>query len=65
MSFSERLFELRTYNGFTRTTLSRLTNISVASLSAYEKGIYLPNVETLCTLADFFGVSLDYLLGRT
>lgn len=65
MSFPKRLFELRIQHSLTITGLSRLTDISIASLSAYEKGAYMPNLENLCTLADFFEVSLDYLLGRT
>lgn len=64
MCFSQRLFELRIQHSLTITRLSKLTSISIASLSAYEKGAYLPSLENFCILADFFDVSLDYLSGR-
>lgn len=64
MPFSQRLFELRIQHSLTITKLSKLTSISIASLSAYEKGAYLPSLANLCILADFFNVSLDTMLGR-
>ena len=38
------------------------TGISVASLSAYEKGKYAPSLENLCILARFYNMSLDEML---
>ena len=35
------------------------------SYQAYEQGTNEPNIEKLILLADFFDVSLDYLMGRT
>lgn len=42
-----------------------LGDIKLASLSRYEHGRREPNLDTLLKLADYFGCSVDYLLGRT
>lgn len=44
--------------------LCKILNISQPSLSAYEVGLYEPDTETLKKIADYFNVSIDYLLGR-
>ena len=36
-----------------------------ATVSHWENGKRQPNIDKLCALADFFGVSLDYLVGRS
>lgn len=64
MQFSMILYRLRISKGLNLTELARLTGVSLTSLSAYERSYYLPTVENLCKLADFFGVSLDMLMGR-
>jgi len=45
--------------------MSTTLGISRAALSHYEKGRREPDYDTLITIADFFKVSLDYLMGRT
>ena len=65
MQFSLSLYNLRISHGLTLTDVSKSTNISVVSLSSYERGHYLPSLQNLCRLADFFHVSLDTLMGRT
>lgn len=50
-----------------RLTLSQVTSklsISIQALSAYETGERDPSLEVLCKLADFYGVSVDYILCR-
>lgn len=64
MIFATRLRKLRIACGLSITDLSRRTGIAIASLSSYEREAYLPSLENLCILADFFEVSLDYLMGR-
>lgn len=41
------------------------TGIEQALLSKYENGVRIPPTETLIILADYYNVSVDYLLGRT
>lgn len=45
----------------TQEELAKLLNLSQKTYSNYENGNSEPNIETLCKIADFYGVSLDYL----
>ena len=60
-----KLKELRNEKNLTLNTLSEKINISPQVLSRYERGDREPDIKTLITLSDFFGVSVDYLIGRT
>lgn len=62
--FPRRLQELRERRHMSRRTLSQLCGLSVNVISMYERGERTPSVENLIQLADFFGVSIDDLLGR-
>lgn len=62
--FPRRLQELRERRHMSRRTLSQLCGLSVNVISMYERGERTPSVENLIQLADFFGVSVDDLLGR-
>ena len=57
--------EQRRKRGITQTTLGKVIEVGPDSISTYEKGKYYPEVRKLIILADYFGVSLDYLMGRT
>ncbi len=59
-----RLIHLRKINGYTQWDVSELLDISRSTLSKYEKGLLMPNIENLIKLADLYNVSCDYLLGR-
>lgn len=59
-----RLHALRKSRGVTLEKISDETDISVSSLSRYEKGERNPKINTIRTLAEYFGVSSDYLEGR-
>lgn len=59
-----QLQKIREIHCWTISYVSQCTHISAASISAYEQGRYLPTLANLCILADFYGVSVDYLLGR-
>jgi transcriptional regulator with XRE-family HTH domain len=63
--FADCLTRLRQEKGLTQTELAELVSISRSALSLYELGKREPDFKTLEKLADFFGVSIDYLLGRT
>lgn len=64
-NFSKRLTDLRQSKGLTQNELAELVNVSRSALSLYELGKREPDYETLVRLADFFDVSVDYLLGKT
>ncbi|MDF2924918.1 MAG: transcriptional regulator, family [Paenibacillaceae bacterium] len=60
-----RIAALREKRGLTQEDLAAKIGISRASLSHYEKSRREPDYHTLSRLADFFHVTVDYLLGRT
>ncbi|MCE5168929.1 helix-turn-helix domain-containing protein [Paenibacillus profundus] len=64
MSTGIRIAELREGKGWTQEELAELLGITRAALSHYEKDRRKPDFETLTKLADQFGVSIDYLVGR-
>lgn len=59
------LKKLRKNRGLTQIQLQIATGIEQALLSKFERGERIPPTETLIILADFYGVSIDYLLART
>ena len=60
-----RLKELRKSKGYTQIALQMKTGIEQALLSKFETGERVPPTETLICLADFYNVSIDYILYRT
>lgn len=62
-SFSNRLIALRKERGLTQAELAKTTHLQRSTVSGYETEGKEPNFETLCMLANFFGVTNDYLLG--
>jgi len=60
-----RLRELRTKRRISQVKLALDLNMNQNSISRYETGEREADYDTLIALADYFGVSLDYLLGRT
>ena len=62
---NNRLRQLRKSKGYTQIRVQMETGIEQALLSKYENGERIPPTETLVKLADFYRVSLDYLLCRT
>ena len=65
MKLGELLAKLRKERGILQKELANYLNVTVATISNYEKGVHAPDYETLIKLADFFDVSTDYLLQRT
>ncbi len=55
---------LRELGGWSQTEMYCKLSIPQNTISQYEDGSRMPNVKRLILLADFFGVSLDYLVGR-
>ena len=60
-----RLKILRKSRGYTQIYLQMQTGIEQALLSKFENGDRVPPTETLFRLADFYNVSIDYILCRT
>ena len=65
MEFYVRLKELRKEAGETQKMLASAIGISVNQVIRFEKGEQKPGVDNLWALADHFGVTVDYLMGRT
>lgn len=59
------LRELRKEKGLSQIAVQMQTGIEQALISKYENGERVPPTETLMQLADFYGVSMDYIMGRT
>lgn len=61
---AERLRQLRKEKGLRQQDMEQHLGISYNSYCRYEKDERDPNAPTIVAMADFFGVSADYLLGR-
>ena len=64
-SFPQRLQQLRPRKGISARTLAELCGKSKNSIARYESGERSPSLAAVVIIADFFGVSLDYLAGRS
>lgn len=60
----EMIAELRKDKGLLQKELAQLLGVSIGTVSNYETGVHNPEIETLIKLADYFKVSVDYMLGR-
>lgn len=61
----QRLKEIREDRDLTQKQISKVLNISQVVYSRYETGIRLIPIDKLVKLAEFYEVSLDYILGLT
>jgi transcriptional regulator with XRE-family HTH domain len=64
-SFSIRLSELRRQAGYSQRKTATDLGISQALLSHYENGIREPKLDFVVKACDYYGVSADYILGRS
>lgn len=62
MSFAQRLKTLRAEHNMTQKELGRRMNLSRATIAGYETKSRQPSHEKLASMADIFGVSVDYLI---
>ena len=60
----KRLKELRIQRGLTQTQIGDLIGVSCVTVGRYEAGEREPSKAKISALADFFGVTIDYLMGR-
>ena len=61
---SEQIVNLRKENKLTQQNLAEKLNVSTAAVCKWETGTSIPEISILCKLADYFNVSVDFLLGR-
>lgn len=64
MKFAERLKDLRTKRGYSQQDLAKKLGISKSTISMLEVGSRQPSKEMMELIADFFNVTLDYLMGK-
>lgn len=60
-SLAEKLKYLRIKKGVTQKECSEVTGISIRTLSRYENGYNASDTHVIKVLADYYGVSVDYL----
>ena len=60
-----RLSDLREASGAKQKSIAELIGTSQSRMSEYEHGEILPSLFSLIKLADIYGVSIDYIVGRT
>jgi transcriptional regulator with XRE-family HTH domain len=63
--FMERLRKSRESRNLLQKDVARCSGLSEKGYQNYERGIRKPNADTLTAIADYFDVSVDYLIGRT
>jgi len=65
MRFARILQDLREDRDISRKDLAMVLNISVSTLGMYEQGRREPNIDMLIKIANYFDVSIDFLVGRS
>ncbi len=65
ITLTDRLVDLRKKVGFNRNELHEKLGITCATIKNWETGRRSPNARLLEKYADYFDVSIDYLMGRT
>jgi Predicted transcriptional regulators len=65
MLLKDRLRELRTERNLLQKDIAKFLNLTTSAYGYYEQGKRVPDSDTVKFLADYFNVSLDYLLGNS
>ena len=65
MTFGEKLQRLRARKGLSQDALAELLDVSRQAVSKWERDETMPDPDKIVVLADLFGVTTDYLLGRS
>ena len=63
--FSQKLKQLRENDSISQIRFAKEIGYSQASIAAWENGTREPGIDTLIKIAQFFNVSIDYLVGKT
>ena len=64
MKFAERLKEQRILNAYNQTYVAKYMQVSQVSISNWERGVKEPSYQALIDLANLFGKTTDYMLGK-
>lgn len=62
--FAVRFKSIRTQKGFTQSEMAEFLDCSQQTINVWESGQHTPKITMLVKIADSFGVSVDWLLGR-
>lgn len=65
VEFSVRLKELRANSPYKQREVAEYLGVKLRTYQGYEMGMAEPSIKKLIALADYFDVTLDYLVGRT
>lgn len=65
MNFSERIVQLKENRKVLQKDIAQAVGVTPRNYQRYEKGTQQPTLPVLLNLAEYFDVSLDYLVGRT
>ncbi len=65
MDLGSKIKELRLEKNMLQKELAAHLQVSTGTVCNYEKNTHFPDGDALCKIADLFGVSIDYLMGRT
>ena len=65
ISFTDRLAELRKEDRKTQEEMANIINVKRSTYSAYERGMIVPPYDKIEAIANYFGVSIDYLMCNT
>ena len=64
MKFTERFNELLKIDKTNQTELAKYCHVSRSAITEMKSGRAYPSLDTLCLIADYYNVCVDYLLGR-
>lgn len=62
-AFPQKIKKAREQTGFTQREVAKEVNLPQSTIAKYETGKLEPSLETLGLLADFYNISVDWLLG--
>lgn len=65
LKLCDRLVELKDSKGYLQKDIAKSSGMSLRTYQRYEKGRVQPTLPVLIALADFFDISIDYLVGRS
>lgn len=65
MELGNNIAKLRNQIGLSQRNLAEVLNVSSGAVAMWETNKRQPDISTVLRLADYFNVSIDYLLGRT
>lgn len=65
MEFKDVIKQLRKEKKLKQSDLAEIFNVDRTAVGKWEQGKNKPNADTLLVIADYFGVSTDYLLGKS